>query len=218
MARQFFTPAYVLAGHAYTNLKNYKAARESLEAAERLGTSDPWLYNNWSELLSEEGRYEEALEHTITAIKTAGGNAKALATAFSDFQKLSARVRTGGDELDIVAIVFESFDDPVKRLRLAERLVDSYSGRKEILFYAYQIIAAQKQETPNLAQCDVEMANLILINGYINSAEHVRRFDRQSGEAAEELLLPLRTNEQVRDRVFDMLMDIALSEEHFGSG
>ena len=210
-----YSQSYVLAGHVYTNLKDYGNARKSLTKALELGSNDPWLYNNWATLLLEQKHYEEALYNSIKAVQTAEGNSKALIVAILNLQDISAKLGSTQKEIDVVSILFRSIKDPLRRIRIAQRLVSAYSGRRQVLDYAYQIILKQKQETPDLIQCDIEMANLILKSGLLYTKNNIVRYNEKSIAAAKKLLIPLNENGKEKDRVFGLLMDIALSENNY---
>jgi len=212
-----YPKSYVLAGHVYTNLGEYSSARNSLLIADKLGTSDPWLHINWATLLIIERNYKEALEQSIKALIISGENQKALVSAITDIQKLSSKQNTNNNNIDIINTIFHNFNEPVKRIRIAERLIRAYSGRKDILSLAYQIIIRQKQELPDLVECDVEMANLILTNGYKHTKYYVRKFTNKSLVDAKNLLIPIQRNQALKNRVFNMLFEIYLSEEDYKS-
>lgn len=84
-----YPKAYVLAGHAFLNVEDYESARKSLERAERIGTTDPWLYNNFADMFGRMRQYDKALAHAKKALILSKDNSKALVTAIafiSDFR------------------------------------------------------------------------------------------------------------------------------------
>lgn len=212
-----YPKSYVLAGHVYTNLGDLDSSQRSLEKAERLGTQNPWLHNNWAVNLIAQRNYKDALERSAKALELSGDNPKALIAAISNIETSAAKLHIDISDIDIAGIVFKSFKDPMKRLRIAERLVNAWQGRGDVLGYAYEIISRQKQETPELTQCDVEMAHLILKDGYLKTTNYIKRYDPESMEQAEEILTPLHGVAADKDRIFNMLTDIALSRRDYES-
>ena len=77
-----FAEAYVLRGHLFKLMHRHQDAVAALLQAERIGTGDPWLHNNWADLLIEEGRYDEAARHYREVIDGSTTNRKARAAAF----------------------------------------------------------------------------------------------------------------------------------------
>lgn len=64
-----YVDAHILAGHLYKRLKRPDEAYASLSRAEQLGSADPWLYNNWADLLNDEGKFEKASEYFMKVIE-----------------------------------------------------------------------------------------------------------------------------------------------------
>ncbi|HEU4664374.1 MAG TPA: tetratricopeptide repeat protein [Dokdonella sp.] len=58
-----YAAAYVLRGQLYRLMKRPDDAVAALKKAESLGSHDPWLHNNWADLLLDEGKFTEAAEH-----------------------------------------------------------------------------------------------------------------------------------------------------------
>jgi len=58
-----YAAAYVLRGQLYRLMKRPGDAIAALKKAESLGSDDPWLHNNWADLLLDEGKFIEASEH-----------------------------------------------------------------------------------------------------------------------------------------------------------
>ncbi|HEY6941875.1 hypothetical protein [Dokdonella sp.] len=58
-----YAAAYVLRGQLYRLMKRPDDAVAALRKAESLGSDDPWLHNNWADLLLDEGKFVEAGEH-----------------------------------------------------------------------------------------------------------------------------------------------------------
>jgi len=139
-----YAKSYVLAGHAFMNVGDFDNARKSLEYAERLGTTDPWLYNNWAALLGRLQQYDKALANAHKALILSRDNPKAMTTALhfiSDYSKFVAKtVRSP----DITDLIFDSFKEPDQRMRIATRLNGAYRGDATILDYAYRIIERQQ--------------------------------------------------------------------------
>ncbi len=50
-----YAEAYVLAGHLYRLMKRPVDAKLALAKADKIGTNDPWLQNNWADVLIDEG-------------------------------------------------------------------------------------------------------------------------------------------------------------------
>lgn len=76
-----FAEAYVLFGHLYRAMGRHREALAALEKAEKLGKNDPWLYNNWADLLIDEGKYEEAVRRYRKVIDSKTPNKKAMGAA-----------------------------------------------------------------------------------------------------------------------------------------
>jgi tetratricopeptide (TPR) repeat protein len=76
-----FAEAFVLRGHLYRLMGRHQDAVAALTKAEQLGTSDPWLQNNWADLLIDEGKYEEAAKRYRAVIDSKSANKKATAAA-----------------------------------------------------------------------------------------------------------------------------------------
>ncbi len=76
-----FAEAYVLFGHLYTLMNRHQDAAAALQKAEKIGTTDPWLQNNWAFLLSKEGKYEEAAPRFQKVIDSNTQNKKAMGAA-----------------------------------------------------------------------------------------------------------------------------------------
>lgn len=77
-----YAEAYVLAGHLYFLQRRNTEAKAALVKAEGLGTSDPWLHNNWADILMAEGKSEEAASRYQRVIDSGTRNAKAMTSAF----------------------------------------------------------------------------------------------------------------------------------------
>jgi Tfp pilus assembly protein PilF len=58
-----YAAAYVLRGQLYRLMKRPEDAIAALKKAESLGSDDPWLHNNWADLLLDQGKFIEAGEH-----------------------------------------------------------------------------------------------------------------------------------------------------------
>ncbi len=77
-----YAEAYVLGGHLYRLMGRPADAKASLTKADELGTSDPWLQNNWADLLIREGKYEEAMQRYNKVLDNKTANDKAVGVAF----------------------------------------------------------------------------------------------------------------------------------------
>lgn len=87
-----YAEAYVLFGHLYRLRGRHREAVAALETAERLGTSDPWLHNNWADLLIDEGKYEEAAQRYRKVIDSGILNKKAMGAALEGVIKYYIRI------------------------------------------------------------------------------------------------------------------------------
>jgi Tfp pilus assembly protein PilF len=76
-----FAEAYVLRGSLYRTLDRPDDALAALRRAEVLGTNDPWLDLNWSDLLQDEGKHEEALSRCRGVLARKPANSKILGAA-----------------------------------------------------------------------------------------------------------------------------------------
>lgn len=77
-----YAEAYVLRGHLYRLMGRSQDAVRALETAEKIGTSDPWLQNNWADLLSDAGRYEDAAKRYRKVLASKTKNKKAMTVAY----------------------------------------------------------------------------------------------------------------------------------------
>lgn len=77
-----YAEAFVLYGHLYKLMGRNQDALRALQTAEKLGANDPWLQNNWADLLVAEGKFEEAARRYRKVIDSQTTNQKALGTAF----------------------------------------------------------------------------------------------------------------------------------------
>ncbi len=209
-----YAKPYVLAGHVYQNLSDLNKAQESLTKAEQLGTDDPWLHLNWANMLYAQERYNEALTRAEMGLRSAANNSKALLAAFFIISRVAEKVGKDSYDIDATKIVFEQFNDPKKRLRIAERLIDSYGGRRDVLVHAYRILKKQKEETPDLPNVDLEFAHLFLIDGFIVRDDCVAKFKLEQAELSKKILLSLPDSEDIKDRKFAMLFNIYMSEKN----
>lgn len=204
---------YILAGHVYTNLGDYTNAERSLEAAKEIGTDDPWLYHNWAILLGIKGQSSEAVEYAEKALKLSGDNSKALLAAIDAINKYSRQSGGSGASRKIASIVFTHFNDPLDRLRIAERLIRGYRGNSANLARAHEIIMRQNEETPNLPEVALQFARLVLTNGYINTENHVARYIHEAGAQAERMLAQIAHEDSVRTRALELRVKIAIGAE-----
>lgn len=92
-----FAEAYVLYGHLYRLMHRHQDALSALEKAEQLGTTDPWLQNNWADLLIDEGKYEAAALRYRKVIESKTLNKKAMGSAFGGLIRYYQSV----DQLDL---------------------------------------------------------------------------------------------------------------------
>ena len=88
-----YPKVYVLLGHVYTNLGQYDVAERVLLKAQKIGTNDPWLYNNLSTLYYLTKRYDEANTQAVNAIENSQDNGNALVSAVMNFQKSNMNVQ-----------------------------------------------------------------------------------------------------------------------------
>jgi Tfp pilus assembly protein PilF len=91
-----YAEAFVLRGHLYRLMNRHHDAIDALEKAEKLGTTDPWLQNNWADLLIDEGKYEVAAQRYRTVIDSKTQNKKAMGAAYEGL----IRYYTGVGKLD----------------------------------------------------------------------------------------------------------------------
>jgi tetratricopeptide (TPR) repeat protein len=59
--RPAYAEAYVLMGHVYFLMGRLDDATTVLRRAEEIGTDDPWLHNNWADVLVAQGNAADAL-------------------------------------------------------------------------------------------------------------------------------------------------------------
>lgn len=209
-----YPKSYVLAGHAYINLGEFGNAKKSLDYAEKLKTTDPWLYNNWCDLFVRMKQYDKAIEYAEKALVLSKDNPKALVTAIYFISQYSSFTADQLGSKDIPTLIFKSFKQPQQRLRIAERLINAYDGRPEILSYAYRIIMAQKKETPDLEDVDFTLAEWLLGKGYMVTRNQVDKYDHQYSLAAEKILDEIKTDSALKDKIFAKRFAIALSDNN----
>lgn len=210
-----YAKSYVLAGHIYTNLQQYPEAEKSLRLAEELGASnDPWLYINRATLLVAQEQYEEATGYYQQAITLDGINDKALIAAISGLSNIQ-NISPGSQQTYYSDIVFTSFNDPLKRVRIAQRLINSYQGRGEVLRVAHEILSRQKQETPKLPVVDVETAHLILVSGFKYREGFRTIYAAKNASAARDIASPLWGKNDYSGDVFGILFDIAMNSSNY---
>lgn len=87
-----FAEAFVLRGHLYRLMGRPAEAYAALQKAEQLGTGDPWLQNNWADLLHDEGKYDEAARRYRNVIESKTPNNKAMMAALGGLAKYYAAV------------------------------------------------------------------------------------------------------------------------------
>jgi Tfp pilus assembly protein PilF len=76
-----YAEAYVLRGQLYRLLGRRDDALAALQKAESLGTSDPWLQNNWADLLLDDGKFAEAAARYRKVVDSKTTNMKAMIAA-----------------------------------------------------------------------------------------------------------------------------------------
>lgn len=210
-----YPTSYVLAGHIYTNINDLSNAEKSLEEASRLTTTDPWLFLNWSGLYGRYKQYDKALEFAKKGLLASNDNSKALVSAIYYIGEFS-KGQSGPARQQVTALIFETYKDPLQRLRIANRLASSYSGRNsEVLNQAYAILLRQKQETPSLPEVNVSLAELNLQLGMRSQFNLVTRYDPKYSSVAEQLLQSATPTATTKDRIFSGRVDIALSDDDF---
>jgi Tfp pilus assembly protein PilF len=77
-----YAEAFVLRGQLYRLMDRHQDAVAALEKAERIGTDDPWLQNDWADLLIDEGKHDEAAARYRKVVDGKTTNVKAKAAAF----------------------------------------------------------------------------------------------------------------------------------------
>jgi Tfp pilus assembly protein PilF len=82
-----YIDAHILAGHLYRRMKRPDEAYASLKRAELLGSTDPWLYNNWADLLNEDGKYKEASVYFSKVMDNKENNSAAISYAISGLSR-----------------------------------------------------------------------------------------------------------------------------------
>lgn len=85
--------AFVLLGHLYTNMNRLPEAKNALVAAEKIGTTSPWLRLNWAEIYEREGKYDEAAANYLAVIRSDTKNVKALGGAYDKLRRYYVKAR-----------------------------------------------------------------------------------------------------------------------------
>lgn len=103
-----FAEAFVLRGHLYRLMGRHDEALVALKKAEQLSTRDPWLQNNWADLLLDEGKYDEAAQRYRDVIESKTPNKKAmmaalegLSTYYTAGANLTRPMKCIGDKLNL---------------------------------------------------------------------------------------------------------------------
>lgn len=201
-----YAKSYVLAGHVYTNLKDYDNAKRSLEYAEKLGTDDPWLYINWGSLMQIHGLNKKASEYYTQGLLAAGENPKALAAAMDNLIKSSDRNDPDLCNIDASDLIFKNIAEPNKRLRIAQKLIARSYGKRGHLACAREIVIKQKELTPEMGLADLIYAEYLLADS---------SFRPESMAAAEHILTKLINDKQAQIDAYVLLIRIALSNNDF---
>lgn len=209
-----YAKTYVLAGRVHLNLLDLENARKSLEHAERLGTSDPWLYNNWSALFGQQEQYDKAVAYARKALSLSGANSKAMAAAIYFISTYSRFTSQPAKEGDVTQLVFESFKDPEQRIRIATRLIDDYNGNPSLLDRAAEIIDRQEKETPRLESVALAKAEWLLKKGYLRTENMIARYDPRLSSAAELILDAIPPSKSANPEIFSLKFAIALGDDN----
>lgn len=88
-----FAEAYLLEGHLYRLMGRLADAKAALEKAQTLGTNDPWLQNNWGDILVEEGNFDEAAKRYNKVLNGSNRNEKAIGHAYEGI--IDCYIKTG---------------------------------------------------------------------------------------------------------------------------
>ena len=94
-----YAEAYVLEGHLYRLMKRSTDAKAALTKADELGAADPWLQNNWADILIDEGRFDEAAQRYRRVIDSGTSNKKAMISAFEGLTRYYTSIDRP-DEID----------------------------------------------------------------------------------------------------------------------
>jgi tetratricopeptide (TPR) repeat protein len=129
----------------------------------------------------------------------AGSNGKAVAAAISNISEFEEGLGEKDPTDAIVKIIFANFKTPDERIRIAERLIGTFNGRKDVLRYAAAILARQNSETKGLPRIQLLYATLILKEGYTHTEAFVPRYTNLALDKAEALLRPLVADPNLRD-------------------
>lgn len=78
-----YAAAYVLGGHLYYLQGKPQQAKAALDRAEKLGSTDPWLYLNRADILENEGDLETAEAIYRQVLASGSTNAKVMESAYS---------------------------------------------------------------------------------------------------------------------------------------
>lgn len=98
-----FAEAYVLAGHLYLLMQRVNDAFAALTKAEAIGTSDPWLDNNWGDVLLAVGQYDNAVRRYEKVVNSGTPNRKAMTKALSGLVEVPNRL----DEFDAADTAYQ---------------------------------------------------------------------------------------------------------------
>lgn len=206
---------YRLAGAIYTTLGEYENAEKHLEIAREKAAEDPWTYISWATLLVLKGQRTKAVEYARKALTFSKGDRKAVVTALYRISRSSRESADPQSTSKIISFLFHHFKEPTERLKIAETLIHTFSAHRDLLNYAHEILLRQNKETPDLAEARLQLAGFYLTQGRISTTDHIVNYDRYKRDRAEKLLAPIADNESVRERVFDLRVNIAVSARDF---
>lgn len=210
-----YPKAYVLGGHIYSNLGDINNAVRYLKKAESLGTDDPWLYLNFAVVYEKSSQYNKALSSALQGLIYSTDNSDTLLAAIDLISKYSNKLNISTNNETMSDIVFDHVKDPYVRIRIAKRLSDAYSGRKEMLYYSYQIVKRQKELTPNFAFADLVMADLVMKDGFIIENDFRQEYMPGSLERAEIILENIKDDKSVRTEAFEMQFNILFHQKKY---
>jgi Tfp pilus assembly protein PilF len=86
-----YAEAYVLAGHLYYLQNRFPDAKDALNKARKIGTTDPWLEYNAAMIYKAEGDLDEAARRFRRVIESRTNNRKAMGESFAGLVRIYER-------------------------------------------------------------------------------------------------------------------------------
>ena len=208
-----YPKAWVLAGHAYTNLDDYPNAARVLKRAKNIASDDPWYYSNLGSLHKKQGRHEQAFAAYRRAIEHAGGNEKAIVAASINLRWTGKKIGVEVSAAELTNLIYTSLETPAERVQAAKFFDgDASFGRDaELARIALALLLMQSQQTPGNPLVDLPLVEILLRRSTTGYDRKVRIVHKEAIRFAEPLLRAHRNDPDHRDEVYKRLARIEMS-------